>query len=176
MTERNHAIHGGVLMFGSAKSPQLQGWSTNDRAGYLQGALAVLIATAMLPCAPAHADDPCVDADPEVARVISALQRFEHLIAKDGVFQVRKFGEGGPSPSDAPRFDVSYHVRGHVLFQQQIASPAPSVADQLAINPLRMRDGAKLGLAYGMGAGGRISCEYRVYDTGGSFRAKRGSW
>lgn len=149
--------------------------SVNYRTNSI-GSLAILIATTMLYGAPVRADDPCVDTDPEVARVVNALQRFDHLIAKDGVFQVRKFGVGGPSPSDAPRFNISYHVQGHVLFQQQIASPAQSVADELAINPLRMRDGAKLGLAYGMGAGGRISCEYRVYDTGGRFRAKRGSW
>jgi hypothetical protein len=162
-------------MIGSAKAWQFQGWSARYRTNTI-GTVAILVTTAIMPSAPAHADDPCVDTDPEVARVVSALQRFDHLIAKDGVFQVRKIGVGGPSPSDAPRFDVSYHVRSQLVFQQQIVSPAPSVADQLAINPLRMRDGAKLGLAYGMGAGGRISCEYRVYDTGGRFRARRGSW
>lgn len=140
------------------------------------GILAIIAATMMLHSAPASADDPCLDTDPEVARVVNALQRFDHLIAKDGVFQVRKIGVGGPLPSDMPRFDISYFVRGQRLFKQQIVSPAQIVADELAINPLRMRDGAKLGLKYFMGAGGRLSCAYRVYDAGGHFHAKRGSW
>jgi hypothetical protein len=176
MTARNHVIHGAIEMLGSANAWQLQGSSDKYRDQRHRGALAILVATAMLPCIPAHADDPCVESDREAARVVSALQRFDHKIANDGVFQVRKIGVGGPLPSDAPRFDVSYHVRGQVVFQQQILSPPSLVADELAINPLRMKDGAKLGVKYLMGAGGRLSCAYRVYDTGGHFHAKRGSW
>jgi len=136
----------------------------------------LVCAMCVLSLAPAYADDPCLDTDREVARAVSALQRFDHLIANDGVFQVRKTGEGGPLPTDAPRFNLSYHVGGQVAFQQLIVSPASTVADELAINPLRMRDGAKLGLKYFMGAGGRLSCAYRVYDTGGHFHAKRANW
>lgn len=138
--------------------------------------LAVLVTILTLASAPAYADDPCGDTDREVAQIVSTLKRFDHLIAKDGVFQVRKIGVGGPSSSDAPRYDVFYRVGGYVAFQQRIASPDQTVADQLTINPLRMRDDAKLGLSYGKGAGGRISCAYRVYDTGGHFHAKRGGW
>lgn len=163
-------------MLGSTQTWQFQEWSDNYRVKHAMGALVILAATAMLPCTPAHADDPCVDSDREAARVVSALQRYDHQIVNEGVFQVKKTGVGGPLPSDAPRFDISYHVRGQVMFQQQIASPASTVADELAINPLRMRDGAKLGLKYLMGAGGRLSCAYRVYDTGRHFHAKRGNW
>jgi len=42
----------------------------------------------------------------------------------------------------------------------------------LVVKPLRMRDGAKLGLAFVMGAGGGLSCTYRVYDKGGHFNMR----
>lgn len=50
----------------------------------------LVCAMCVLSLAPAYADDPCLDTDREVARAVSALQRFDHLIANDGVFQVRK--------------------------------------------------------------------------------------
>lgn len=150
---------------------------TNYFSNDLRVALAtfVTVIAAMMPCAPAHADDPCVPPDPEITRSIEALQRFDHLIAKDGVFQVRKIGVGGETPAEWIRFDVTYLVRGQKVFQLQIA-PVQTLDPGLEIRPLRMKDGAKLGLAWVMGAGGRLRCEYRVYDTGGHFSMKRSAW
>ncbi|MDP1651563.1 MAG: hypothetical protein Q8L56_02460 [Rhodocyclaceae bacterium] len=137
---------------------------------------AIIAAVLMSLSSPTYADDPCSDTDREASSIMGSLQPFNRLIAKDGKFHVKKIGEYGQTPSGLPSFEVAYEARGQTLFRQNIAHPPLSVADVLVIKPLRTKDGAKLGLAYGMGAGGRISCEYKVYDNGGRFLAKRGAW
>lgn len=125
---------------------------------------------------PAYADDPCSATDREVVKIIHSLERFNNLLSGDGVFQVRESSAPKDPASGVPPFEVSYQTKGKVLFQERIPYPSLSVADALIIKPLHAREGAKLGLAYGMGAGGKISCEYKIYDTGGRITAKRGKW
>jgi hypothetical protein len=138
---------------------------------------AILLAGAMclLPVS-SFADDPCVDAAREVETLLHALQRNNHLVAKDGVFQVRKIGDYGEPPTGLPSFELIYAIAGRQGFRQPISHPSTSVADVFAIQPLRTKDGARLGLAYGMGAGGRISCEYKIFQGNNGFFAKRAKW
>jgi hypothetical protein len=124
----------------------------------------------------ALADAPCADTDREVESIAKVMQRHNGEIAKDAAFRVKRIGEYGEGSTGLPSFEVSYEVRGRVLFHEKIAHPSPAIADSLIIKPLRTADGAKLGVSYLMGAGGRVGCEYKLYDKGGQFVVKRGKW
>jgi len=116
----------------------------------------------------AHADDPCRPPPNEVAKSFETLRQFDHLIAKDGVFQVKKPGSADSTSTEQIRYDVNYHIHGKKLLQVMLTA-TPTNDGVLVVKPLRMQDGAKLGLAFVMGAGGGLSCTYRVYDKGGHF-------
>lgn len=135
-----------------------------------RGFISIVAVTMLMFTTQSYADDPCFETDQEVANIINSFQKFNHLISKKGAFQVRQLAsESGP-------FELSYQVGGQSLFRHQIAYPSLALADALVIKSLQLKDGTKLGLGYGMGAGGQISCEYKVYDAGGRFLSKRGKW
>jgi hypothetical protein len=67
------------------------------------------------------------------------------------------------------RFEATYSVGGKTVltgrFQQR-----DEVSDHLFVGVPRGASGT-LELAYGFGAGGKISCEYKIYKSGGRFVA-----
>jgi len=75
-----------------------------------------------LACSLVHGDDPCRSPPNEVARSFETLLQFDHLIAKDGVFQVKRPGSGNSTSAEQIRYDVSYHIHGKKLFQVMLTA------------------------------------------------------
>jgi hypothetical protein len=118
--------------------------------------------------APAVADDPCLQPNANIQRLLNELNRASAGLREAGVFQVKKLGQEGVPPA---RFEVMHVVGGKSVFTARFQQ-RDEVSDHLFVGVLRGAPGT-LEVAYGFGAGGAISCDYKVYKSGNRFVATK---
>lgn len=132
---------------------------------WIAGTVALAVCTLAWQC-PARADDPCEQPKAAVQRLLADLNRVAASYRENGMFAVKRLGQEGMPPA---RFEATYSVGGKTVltgrFQQH-----DKVSEHLYVGVVRSAPGT-LELAYGFGAGGKISCEYKIYKSGGWFVA-----
>lgn len=138
---------------------------TGGRSWSAWGSSALMLSVFMFSSSVVLADDPCSDTDVQAGYIASALQQYKHLASSKGAFTVHQMGEFGEGMMGQPRFLVSFVNGGTTLFTHVIDYPPSSVADAFFVHPEAGRKAASLRFGYGMGAGGRLSCEY-LLSTG----------
>jgi hypothetical protein len=116
----------------------------------------------------ASADDPCIQPKASVQQLLIDLNRVAAGYRERGLFQVKRLSKEGTAPA---RFEATYIAGGRPVFTARLEQ-RDDVSEHLYVGVLRGAPGT-LELAYAYGAGGSISCEYRIYHSGNRFVAAK---
>jgi hypothetical protein len=133
----------------------------------LSAAAAALATCALVWPVTATADNPCMQPSANVQRLVTDLNRVSAGHREPGLFQVKRLSlEGSPG-----RFEATYVVAGRTIFTGRFQQ-RDEVSDHLAVRVARGAPGT-LEVGYGFGAGGKVSCDYKILKAGDRFVASK---